>query len=89
MNAVKITFPDCEASGCSFYFVQALWRHANRLKLFTEAFRPTTLGLIAGLSMLAFIPIKKVQDINKRLKLTINDEYNDFFDYFEKIWWKA
>ena len=89
IKACNLHFPKVIITGCSFYFMQSLWRKIQELGLIKkyredEEIRKT----LPMFSALCLLPVEKVEEAFLQITENIptNDKLERFIDYFVEQW---
>jgi len=90
-GSIKTVFQNCKIKGCFFHYLRCLWKKANALHLKNNEFIFRTCELITALTLLAVIPLEKIDiSFNALQQFYLQNplfiEYKGFLEYFEKTW---
>ncbi|CAF1686853.1 unnamed protein product [Adineta ricciae] len=84
IKSVKSLFPNVLHKGCLFHFGQCIWRNIRSHGLQNKCQADKSFHLnVKKLIALAFLPIL---DVVKAFELIVDDDPDQFLDYFEETW---
>ena len=88
LNTIGKCFPDAQRSGCFFHFVQCQIRNFGSMGLLKKEKKKKTYELLVLINFLCFVETKKIKKIFQEIKKKYDndDEYQKYFEYFEKTW---
>ena len=87
LNSLHKSFPTSQQSGCFFHWLQCQIRSFGSLSLLKKEVQKTTFQLLVLMSSLCFINPDYIPRLFTEIKEKFND-YEEYFDYFERVWIK-